>query len=356
MFNKINNKIMQLLLLPLMVVLVRQAHAQQDKSIDQNALIMTELQKNDKAIADNGFQAMYIMTIPAMPGDTIQGNIIQDCNLYSNGNVTAFKADNRYVKDTPVYQSAEHKAYMDIDYDATGNLIVWRNLGKYAISEPARNEARNTLLSIRLSPQGINLGQNEHILYERYPRGSNDCIFELEQFKLTSGIGFSSYINHISTVKKLETGLLHVSANGTYGPTLSGVWDMLIDPDNGYIVRQAEFVSNGSVSPSLTVKNTGSVELGDNSLVVATKGTVAYGAATAEEDAAYWVSIEINSIFEPQHNEYEIVTNENGEHAVITIEPAFVTEIRKVLSKEPVDGNEILDYRVSPPTRIFVGK
>jgi len=74
----------------------------------------------------------------------------------------------------------------------------------------------------------------------------------------TTGRGFSRYLRGIQSIEQRPDGLLGVKAVGFHGPEKThGTWELVVDPNAAYLVREARYQHDQRDSPSHVIENTG---------------------------------------------------------------------------------------------------
>lgn len=80
----------------------------------------------------------------------------------------------------------------------------------------------------------------------------------LKQIWMSMGRGYSEHIDSIVEIETQKNGLLAVKAIGKDISNRPGAkWELIIDPDSAYMVREANMYSKGKDHPTIGVKNSG---------------------------------------------------------------------------------------------------
>jgi hypothetical protein len=227
--------------------------------------ILNILRQKDNVSVSEGYKVSFILTEQASRFSSKQGIVIEDCNAtwISEGSF-AMKITNYYEKEIPVFAPLGTEGYRSWDYDSNGNLIVWRDLESYILFTPERNDRIVNTRAYRIDPNGklAKEGRIKKILH-RYPIGSRGNIYEFDQFQLAMGRGFSKYLKNITAVESLSSGLVKVTAQELGSQSVpGGIWDITIDPNNDYIVREAIFTQEGFSKPTIVATSSGIIEKG----------------------------------------------------------------------------------------------
>ena len=193
--------------------------------------------------------------------DPNQGMVLMNCELTCiPEGLFAMKIIYDY-EHPPVYARPGTKDYRHTDYDNQGNLIVWKSLEKYILFTPNRNETLTRIQSFYIDPnnQILDKGGIQTIVY-RYPTGERKYTYEFNQFALSIGYDFSRYVRTINSVKSLSSGVTRVSSKGSFGKGVNGIWELTIDPNSDFLVRQATLTINGQLEPLIEVTSSEMVE------------------------------------------------------------------------------------------------
>lgn len=220
--------------------------------------LLSTLQQKDReqlSLSPAGFTVSFVMETEASLLGPDQGRMVHDCTA-------AWTADSRALKGRCHYDHPPRyrEDAGSVDYDPEGNLILWRTVEVYAISTPQRNEALHLSEMWLVGPDGeIRETVNHSTLYH-YSIGSSEGTYQLDQLRSATGRGFASRIESITEVDSSSSNLLKVLANGSHGG-FEGQWDLLIDSDADYLVRQARFTIEGGARPLVEISNSGTVEV-----------------------------------------------------------------------------------------------
>jgi hypothetical protein len=233
------------------------------------------LSEKDQGVKSKSFATSFVMSKNANLSDPNQGAVMMDCQAtWAPDGSSAVKLVYYYEKEIPVYSPPDSGQYSSIEYDTDRNLIVWRNIERYTLSLPDRNEALEKIKSFFVNPQGklTDKGRSNTILY-RYPVGSPETTFHLKQFELMTGIGFSKYLSTPKVVKSLSSGLIELTAEGSFAQG-KGNWKLTLDPNSNYIVRDAVFTADKTNRDLIIVVTSGTVI--NDGLMVANHGMLKY--------------------------------------------------------------------------------
>ncbi len=210
---------------------------------------------------------------PGLSFDPDQGIKISQSKITVSPEAMALEMINSFDKD-PVYKNMGTLDYHNYDYNPDGDLIIWRTLSKYAVSDKEGN------LSIQqLQSCNINELRKVSKLEPRYRRtefsiGSSDNVYEYVHILMGSGRNFTSYLEEVESIEELSDGNLEIEGTGNYGPGNNGRWKLVVDIENEYLVRKAEYFPKGGTETYLSIETEGIIK--GNGLSVAAKGTLKF--------------------------------------------------------------------------------
>lgn len=67
------------------------------------------------------------------------------------------------------------------------------------------------------------------------------------------GRGFSDLLDQVVSTETMENGLLKVNATGSFFSPNPGEWEIQVDPQSDYLVREATFTRDGSEDKSTMI-------------------------------------------------------------------------------------------------------
>lgn len=82
--------------------------------------------------------------------------------------------------------------------------------------------------------------------------------FYMPQWAL--GRGFAAHLVNIDAADVREDGTVIATAKGFYVPHMPGTWTLILDPDASFLVRDAQFIANGNVSPMFRIVTSGTIK------------------------------------------------------------------------------------------------
>ena len=288
--------------------------------------IMDELVQKDNSFMDS-YTLDFKYSVPVLDYSQQQGRSEATGQLVKNGGSDAIELTNTF-QHPPVYLAPESENTEAIDYDTDGSFLLWRNTNKIGItdSDIANSMYRDELISI--SETGEIKTEESHLVLMKHANNSDDNIYERDQILFIAGIGYSRYVEEITEINGVN-GLLEVTATGTYGPEMPGIWKLRIDRTNGLIVRSADF-TNSSGTLILEIENQGNIS--SRQFKIAKSGSIKLNIGNG---STYDIEIEIIN--------HSLVPNTN----LIT---RAKTEVAQILHT----GSEIIDLAKSPSERIFI--
>lgn len=196
----------------------------------------------------------------ADPFDPNQGMVVIECALSRTEHAFAMKMIYHYEHPPTFAHIGSNNDYRPVDYDADGNLIVWRTLEKYILSTPERNDNIEKLKSLFVAPNGKVLHKSgNHTRLTRFPIGNPNNMYEFNMYQLATGRGFSRHLRTVTSVESLSSCLTKVTATGSYWSSLPGTWELTLDANSDYLVRKAILTPHGLDIPAIEVTSTGLV-------------------------------------------------------------------------------------------------
>ena len=153
------------------------------------------------------------------------------------------------------------------NYDKDGNQYVWNITRKQGLIENDLQARRKEMVLLLVSPTGDFADEEEAAPIVEYRQPSDRTRFiEYTSVIWSTGRGFADHLKKISELKKDESGLVHFTAHGNFSSNNDGLWEMVVDPKSGYLVRSAVFTRNGHESPGFICTTIGTKWLDDYSV------------------------------------------------------------------------------------------
>jgi len=157
----------------------------------------------------------------------------------------------------------------------------------------------------------------------RSPENKSYDLF-LKQINWTMGRGFSSYLTQIDGVNVTDKGAWEVSAQGVDYNGSAGRWELVIEPDAAYLVRQAKYYKGEDSDPRVVIVNSGSRWTGP--WCVPEKGTWT--------DPILRTPRDFNFLFESASAE---------------VDETLLAKVEKDMKGPYEDPTTVTDYRMDPP-------
>lgn len=216
------------------------------------------LSQKDQIYKSPGYKTLFTIVTNAKPQDPNQGLLAMDCEAtwIAQGSF-AMKIVYDYEKEVPCFVLKSSGCYKSIEYDQDGNLVLWRTLEKYILSTPDRNDTLKKLKVFFVGPDGQIAKTGDNMLLHQFPIDSPDSMYEFNQFQLATGRGLASNLDIVNSVKSLSSGLTKVTAYGSYGPGLQGSWELILDPNSDYLVREATLMTGSHDKPTIVIASDG---------------------------------------------------------------------------------------------------
>lgn len=226
----------------------------------------------------------------------------------------------------PVYAPPGKLGYEPIDYLGE-DLIVWRATQGYVLCTPSTNDTIDDYEILIIDPNGKIIKKEGNQILSRFPIDKPYSDYQFKYFQLPMGKGFSGQLKTISSVDLLPSGIINLKSQGSFGPGFQGNWDLILDPNAEYLVREATFTQDNKSSPLKTVTTSGIMK--KNNLTLAKNGV--YKSAGGME-----LSVEV-----------EDISKVEGENTLYN-------EISSRFKKQLPIGASIIDMRGEKPVKTTV--
>lgn len=293
--------------------------------------ILDILASQDSQLCSTGFGASYEMRIPSHPFDPKQSLEIMAAELTCDNASRAIYTVSGYDA-APMYRPPVQDDQNALDYDDLGNYLLWRTDEKSVLSAPDLNDTRAATQVFEVSPDGAVTPGALHVQSFLYAIGSDENLYEFDHFLFCVGRGFSQHLALLVSSTPLGEGLIEVVATGSYGSGFTGTWVLIVDENADFLVRSAAFTEDEHNETVLTVSSLGA--LSSNGLSIGESGQITFDRVIAPD---YVVEV--------------VVTSFQG-----TTDAQLLTDVRDNVTALLANGDEIVDYRVEPPTRSYVGE
>ena len=234
------------------------------------------LNEKDQKTSGTGYKISFVMaTQDNQFKDPNQGMVLKDCEAtWAEKGSFAMEITYHY-EHPPVFGPLGFRRYEPIDYDKDGNLIVWRSLEKHIFFGADRNEVIERIQSFYVDRNGtlVNKGGTQTTVF-LFPLGNINHMFEFNQFELAVGRGFSKHLKTVTSIKSLSSGLMKVISHGSHGSGLKGNWELILDPNSDWLVREATLTTDGHKKPKIVISSSGVIV--KDELKMAKYGTFRY--------------------------------------------------------------------------------
>jgi len=221
----------------------------------------------------------------------------------------------------PKYFPPETGGYRAFDYDAEGNLIVAMWSEGATLRDESVNEEYSECLGFRVAPDGTSTRPNATpFLFRHPPSASNtESLGLLRRILWALGRPWADGLGEVTSEDLDAHGTCRLRAAGWWAGTFApGVCDLLIEPGNAHLVRQASFGGEGE-PPRAECRGEGSRRFGD--VVLAERGEFRSSSET--------ITVRLVS-FSP------------------TFDADLVAEARKVISRAQTRMVQVMDSRTDP--------
>jgi len=204
--------------------------------------------------------ALVVATQDNQFGDPNQGMVFEDCEVtWTKEGAFAMKKISHYEK-KPVYGRLRTRNYRRVDYDEKGNLIAWRPLEKYIVSTPERNDELKKSSVFFVDPNGKIVQTGDNTMLYRWPIDKPYSVYQFKYHQFPMGRGFSRHLGTVTSAKALSSGLLKVASKCSLAPGVPGAWEMTLDPNSDWLVREAIFTMEGQNKPTEVFTSSGIIE------------------------------------------------------------------------------------------------
>jgi hypothetical protein len=275
------------------------------------------------AVVLSGFMVTFEKEAPANVLLPELGNTKMLCSMTKTEGAWALEC--KTVDKPPVaYRAPGTSGYQDMDYD-DGNLVVWRLDSLKTLVDGSINETFAEHEGLIVDPGGLVVNQGRSAIRSVYNLSDQQNRYEMEWCCWVTGYGFSSSLQSVIEHQVADDGMIHLRAKGSHLASPAGIWEMTIDPENGFMIRSAAFTAEGRDSPSVICNTTGTKRF--DGVVVAEMGRIVFPMGPTHK---------LESIF--QFERYHAQGDEER-----------VTRIREELKRAAINGDvEIMDCRENP--------
>jgi len=193
-------------------------------------------------------------------GDPNQGMVFEDCEVtWTKEGAFAMKKISHYEK-APVFGQFNTRNYRRSDYDEKSNLIVWRTLEEYIVSTPERNDELKKSRVFFVDPNDKIVQTGDNTILYRWPIDKPYSVYQLKYYQFPMGRAFSRHVGTITSAKTLSSGLLKVASKCSITQGIPGDWELTIDPNSDWLVREACFTMEGQNKPTEVFTSSGIIE------------------------------------------------------------------------------------------------
>jgi hypothetical protein len=276
-----------------------------------------------------GFKVSFVMRIKHIFAAD-QGQHLSSCDVVWTRNWVAMKIADTYEQN-PVFRPPGTTGYQPLDYDAQGNLNLWRPIARYVLSTRDTNETYDVSAMYTLGPDGRAVATNTYTKVSRFPVGDRNNLYIFDQFRMATGWGFGSLLTRITatTPAPSHTGCNLIEAVGSYGKGLSGKWVIICEAGDDPLIREAQFLVDGSGEPLVSVSDSG--VLTAPGLRIALSGSFRSGR---------------------YESNFQVLNAESLDASSINRDPLFKEISARLAAQLPAES-ETLDFRGKKPERVF---
>lgn len=248
--------------------------------------LLNLLKQKDDVAKNVGYKISFV-AIMRSDYDPNEVMVVIDCEVTYTEGAFAMKETHNY-EHPPLFVPPGSPYYQSGAYDNKGRMIRLRPLKRYILSNSERNDLFEELAHFHVDPNGRANKTFTGPALQRYPVGRPYSMHQFRPYRFAMGRDFSRDLGTIKSVKTLSTGLMEVTSEGSHGPTLPGMWELIVDPNSDYLVRKAVFTTNWLDRPTIIVTSNESIT--KDGIKLAKHGTFSY------PGGRYEASIEVTDI------------------------------------------------------------
>jgi hypothetical protein len=222
-----------------------------------------------------------------------------------------------------------------MDYDEKGNFLIYRSSDTITLSEPDFSGIWYERTLFEVHPDGQVIEHHTKPSVELHNPGQVLDSIETYVTVLTAGRGYSRLIDDVKSVKSGAGKTILLSATGRCPDGTAVDWDLTVDPEAGYLVRDA-ICARPSGGASIAHFSNEGLKWSDRG-ALAEKGTF---------------------VFDPQRNasKPEMIWTFSFQGLSET-DTRMIEEARELLRKPYPDGVSVADFRKGPtPKHNIVGE
>lgn len=224
----------------------------------------------------------------------------------------------------PKYYPIGTNGYEGVDYDTDGNLILWMGSEGATIRDQNLHEVYLENTCFRVAPDGAIVSQISGTMFDRYsPSYSNTSGMSMLRAILWAlGRPPAEDLGALEMDDANPDGtrdLRVTGQNSTYSGL--GVWNLVVDPANGHLVRKASFGGRGQ-EPRLKWLSDGTRWFGD--IALAQRGEAIHG-----PPLSYHMAVRL-ILFKPE------------------LDPDVIAKAQEVISRAQTRRVQVYDYRDDP--------
>lgn len=239
------------------------------------AELVNLLNQRDQIFSTAGYKISFtVATQDNQFRDPNQGMIFRDCEFtWPKEGVFAMKINNHY-EHPPIFSKLGPKKYRTGDYDDKGNLIVWRTIEEYTLCTSDRNDTISKLRVFFVDPNNRIVQTGDNTMLYHWPIDKPYSMYQFKDYQFPTGRGFSRHLGAITLTKTLPSGLTKVNSKGSLAPGVPGTWELTMDPNSDWLVREATFTMEGQLEPTKVITSSGIIE--KDGIKLARYGTYKY--------------------------------------------------------------------------------
>ena len=285
--------------------------------------LLADLRAGDAAF-DTPWTAAFEIVVPFTLLGPELGVHTKLCRYTENGQLQGLYMELHY-HEPPRYQPVGQRGVSTIGPDDAEDFSISRNLRKWSLRTDEMNASYWEQRHLVINPRNQFLSDITNNCVDRFRIVSTDSVYEIMEFRLASGRGFTDLITRIRSIKRLEDGSREINAEGhAWGRPV--IWRLKVAaPEDQLLVREAALTFGDQQEAGVVVRTSG--EWSGQGIMLAKEASITY-----DFGRPYKLQIVIND-FQP--------------HA----DGRLVDELRsRVLAPVP-EGVTVYDWRSDRPGR-----
>ena len=288
--------------------------------------LLDKMRSFDNATLGTHTLVVNMQYAAARDNDLDRGQKLTKITVTTHAGAMAIEREISYT-DVPAYRAKTPAT--EIDYRPDDSLIVWRTTRSRSLMELGFQAHQDESMSLLVSPDGQIREVQGSSSFDLYRPSDTQRYLQFWTPVWTTGRGFVNSLSRITETSRTDEGLISLRASGFLNPRTQGAWQMVVDPQAGYLVRSATFTPSGHSNPSFVCTTSGTKWF--DACSVAERGTISRAYDLAQQ----------------------MVTTTQIER--YTPEPAMnlLEECRRILHGPFPRGAKVYDWVANPDGHVF---